>query len=110
MKPKEPTYQVVLVALALTTCYLAFLITAQVPVIYMHQFWAIITKHNASYRFIIGNKRFFVDVEVFREILNIWPKIPGQEFDETPSKEETLSFIQELGLSREMQVLGVAEM
>ncbi|GKB28603.1 hypothetical protein Tco_0868004 [Tanacetum coccineum] len=28
MKPKEPTYQVVLDALALTTCYPAFLITA----------------------------------------------------------------------------------
>ncbi|GKA18510.1 ribonuclease H-like domain-containing protein [Tanacetum coccineum] len=40
MKPKEPTYQVVLDALALTTCYPAFLITAEVPVIYMHQFWA----------------------------------------------------------------------
>nr|GEY28001.1 hypothetical protein [Tanacetum cinerariifolium] len=36
MKPKEPAYQVVLDALALTTCYLAFLITAEVPVIYMH--------------------------------------------------------------------------
>ncbi|GJW01068.1 retrovirus-related pol polyprotein from transposon TNT 1-94 [Tanacetum coccineum] len=31
MKPKEPTYQVVLDALALTTCYHAFLITAEVP-------------------------------------------------------------------------------
>nr|GEZ33119.1 hypothetical protein [Tanacetum cinerariifolium]GFB35209.1 hypothetical protein [Tanacetum cinerariifolium] len=36
MKPKESTYQVVLDALALTTCYLAFLITAEVLVIYMH--------------------------------------------------------------------------
>nr|GEX33920.1 hypothetical protein [Tanacetum cinerariifolium] len=36
MKPEEPAYQVVLDALALTTCYLAFLITAKVPVIYMH--------------------------------------------------------------------------
>ncbi|GJX13951.1 hypothetical protein Tco_0205709 [Tanacetum coccineum] len=34
MKLKEPTYQVVLDAFALTTCYLAFLITAEVPVIY----------------------------------------------------------------------------
>ncbi|GJT35371.1 retrovirus-related pol polyprotein from transposon TNT 1-94 [Tanacetum coccineum] len=51
MKPKEPTYQVVLDALALTTCYPAFLITAEVPVIYMHQFWAIVNKHKASYRF-----------------------------------------------------------
>ncbi|GJS83430.1 hypothetical protein Tco_0749971 [Tanacetum coccineum] len=33
---KEPTYQVVLDALALTTCYPAFLITADVPEIYMH--------------------------------------------------------------------------
>ncbi|GJS85030.1 hypothetical protein Tco_0751571 [Tanacetum coccineum] len=43
MKPKEPTYQVALDALALTTCYPAFLITAKVPVIYMHQFWAIVS-------------------------------------------------------------------
>ncbi|GKD24131.1 hypothetical protein Tco_1225834, partial [Tanacetum coccineum] len=56
MKPKESTYQVVLDALALTTCYLAFLITAEVPVIYMHQFWAIVNKHKASYRFKINNK------------------------------------------------------
>ncbi|GJS67288.1 hypothetical protein Tco_0681852 [Tanacetum coccineum] len=34
---KEPTYQVVLDALALTTCYPAFLITTNVPKIYMHQ-------------------------------------------------------------------------
>ncbi|GJR98414.1 hypothetical protein Tco_0270588 [Tanacetum coccineum] len=38
MKPKEPTYQVVLVFLILTTCYPAFLITADVPAIYMYQF------------------------------------------------------------------------
>ncbi|GJX77435.1 hypothetical protein Tco_0324246 [Tanacetum coccineum] len=70
LKPKEPTYQV---------------------------FWATINKHNASYRFKIDNKRFFVNVEVFREILNIYPKILGQVFDETPFEEETLSFIKELG-------------
>nr|GEX77341.1 hypothetical protein [Tanacetum cinerariifolium] len=45
MKPKEPTYQVVLDLLALTTCYPAFLITTDVPVIYMHQFWATVNKH-----------------------------------------------------------------
>ncbi|GKB66216.1 hypothetical protein Tco_0927628 [Tanacetum coccineum] len=69
MKPKEPTYQVVLDALALITCYPAFLITADVPVIYMHQFWATVNKHNASYRFKIDNKRFsvIVEIEVRRE-------------------------------------------
>ncbi|GJU50586.1 hypothetical protein Tco_1220141 [Tanacetum coccineum] len=97
MKPKEPTYQVVLDALALTTCYPAFLITGEVPVIYMHKFWATVNKHNASYRFKIDNKRFSVNVEVIREILNICPRIPGQEFDALPSEEEALSFFRELG-------------
>ncbi|GJV47028.1 hypothetical protein Tco_1437240 [Tanacetum coccineum] len=105
MKPKEPTYQVVLDAHALTTCYPAFLITAEVPVIYMHQFWATVNKHKASYRFKINNKMFFVNVEVFIEILNICPKIPGQEFDKPPSEEETLSFIRELGHSGEIKYI-----
>ncbi|GJX56602.1 hypothetical protein Tco_0286499 [Tanacetum coccineum] len=105
MKPKEPTYQVVLDALAFTTCYPAFLITAEVPVIYMHEFWATVNKHNASYRFKIDNKRFSVNVEVFREILNICLRIPGQEFDEPPSKEEALSFIRELGHSGEIKYI-----
>ncbi|GJX37018.1 hypothetical protein Tco_0250321 [Tanacetum coccineum] len=105
MKPKEPTYQVVLDALVLTTCDPAFIITAEVPVIYMHQFWATINKNNASYRFKIDNKRFSVNVEVFRDILNICLRVPGQEFDEPPSEEEALSFIHELGHSGEIKYI-----
>ncbi|GJZ89778.1 hypothetical protein Tco_0661705 [Tanacetum coccineum] len=83
MKPKEPTYQVVLDALALITCYHAFLITAE-----------------------IDNKRFYVNVEVFRDNLNICPRMQGQEFDEPPTKEEALSFIRELGHSREIKYIA----
>nr|GFA76042.1 hypothetical protein [Tanacetum cinerariifolium] len=54
---KEPTYQVVLDALALTTCYPAFFITIDGPEIYMHQFWFTINKHDSSYRFKIDKKR-----------------------------------------------------
>ncbi|GJY17617.1 hypothetical protein Tco_0389108 [Tanacetum coccineum] len=76
MTPKEPTYQVVLDILALTTCYPAFLITASVPVIYMQQFWATIKKHESSYQFNIDKKRFSIDMEVFREILLICSRLP----------------------------------
>nr|GEV91362.1 hypothetical protein [Tanacetum cinerariifolium] len=38
LKPKEETFQVVLDALALTPCYPAFVITDDVPEVYMHQF------------------------------------------------------------------------
>nr|GEU58382.1 DNA-directed DNA polymerase [Tanacetum cinerariifolium] len=68
MKLKESTYQVVLDSLALTTCYHAFLITAEVPVIYMHQFWATVNKCNALYRFKIDNKRH-KDTQVYGAIL-----------------------------------------
>ncbi|GJV60104.1 hypothetical protein Tco_1466204 [Tanacetum coccineum] len=61
MKPKEPTYQVVLDALALTTYYPAFLITDD---------------------------------------------ILGQEFDEPPFKEETLSFIRELSHSGDINYIN----
>ncbi|GJZ48725.1 hypothetical protein Tco_0602557 [Tanacetum coccineum] len=67
IKPKEPTYQVLLDVLALTTCYLVFLITTEVPVIYMHQFWATVTKHKSSYRFKIDTKKFSVNVKVFSD-------------------------------------------
>ncbi|GJX65186.1 hypothetical protein Tco_0299529, partial [Tanacetum coccineum] len=105
MKLKEPTYQVVLDALALTTCYPTFLVTAEVPVIYMHQFWATVTKYKTSYRFKIDNNMFFVNVKVFRDILNICPRIQGQVFDEPPTEDEALSFIRELGHSREIKYI-----
>ncbi|GKC88859.1 hypothetical protein Tco_1149508 [Tanacetum coccineum] len=95
---KEPTYQVVLDALALTTCYPAFLITADVPEIYMHQFWFTIDKKDStSYRFKIDKKRYIIVMEVFREILQICPRLPNQEFDALPSDEEIVYFIKELG-------------
>nr|GEU36591.1 hypothetical protein [Tanacetum cinerariifolium] len=106
MKLKELTCQVVLDALALTTCYPAFLITVKVPVIYMHQFWATINKHKASYRLKIDNKRFSINVEVFKEILNICPKVSGKAFVEPPTEEEALSFIRELGHTGEINLLG----
>nr|GEY85605.1 putative ribonuclease H-like domain-containing protein [Tanacetum cinerariifolium] len=37
LKPKEETFQVILDALALTPCYPAFVITTDVPEVYMHQ-------------------------------------------------------------------------
>ncbi|GJR27816.1 retrovirus-related pol polyprotein from transposon TNT 1-94 [Tanacetum coccineum] len=45
IKPKEATFQVVLHALALTPFYQAFLITTEVPAIYMQEFWATVSVH-----------------------------------------------------------------
>ncbi|GJZ35141.1 hypothetical protein Tco_0580958 [Tanacetum coccineum] len=68
LTPREPTFQVVLDAIALTPCYPAFLITADVP--------------------------------------EICPRVPGRDFDALPSEEDTVSFLRELGHTREINSLN----
>ncbi|GJW47855.1 hypothetical protein Tco_0079501 [Tanacetum coccineum] len=107
LKPKEETFQVVLNALALTPCYPAFLITADVPEVYMHQFWNCIYKHDDFYRFKIDKKkRFKLTLEVFRDIFQICPRVPGRDFDALPSEEDTISFLRDLGHTRVINSLN----
>ncbi|GJV81544.1 hypothetical protein Tco_1517414 [Tanacetum coccineum] len=97
---REETYQVTLDALKLYPCYPAFLINAEVPEVYMHQFWNTIQKikDTDAYRFKL-DKKFRVDTKVFRKVLQIYPRLLNQEFIEPPSEEELVTFIQELGYS-----------
>ncbi|GJX69219.1 hypothetical protein Tco_0304946 [Tanacetum coccineum] len=76
LKSKEPTLQVALDALKLTSIYRAFEITADVPKIYMQEFW-----------------------------VTICPKHPGQKFEDPPFEEEILSFIRDLGHTGEIKIL-----
>nr|GFA43730.1 hypothetical protein [Tanacetum cinerariifolium] len=67
----------------------------------MHQFWHTITKikNSSSYKLKLDKKKCTIDVEVFRDILQISPRLPNQEFVVPPSSdEEIVSFIKELGL------------
>nr|GEU50755.1 retrovirus-related Pol polyprotein from transposon TNT 1-94 [Tanacetum cinerariifolium] len=62
---KEETYQVTLDVLNLSPCYPAFQITAEVPEIYMHQFWNTIKKIGKSdgYNFKLDKKKYQVDTK-----------------------------------------------
>ncbi|GKB87360.1 hypothetical protein Tco_0959632 [Tanacetum coccineum] len=55
---REPTFQVVLDAFAPTPCY-STLITADVPEVYMHQFWDSVYKHDTFYRFKMDKRKRF---------------------------------------------------
>nr|GEU56495.1 hypothetical protein [Tanacetum cinerariifolium] len=78
LKSKESTLQVVYDVLKLTHFYKAFLVTADVPKIYMQKFWATTTVHHQSIRFKMNNKKHIVNLEYFREMLQIRPRIPNQ--------------------------------
>ncbi|GJY04380.1 hypothetical protein Tco_0370320 [Tanacetum coccineum] len=104
---REPTFQVVLDALVLTPCYSAILITADVPEVYMHQFWDSIYKHDSFYIFKIDKgKRFKLTLEVFRDIFKICPRVQGQDFDALPADEEIMSFLRDLGHTGEIHSLN----
>ncbi|GJT82995.1 hypothetical protein Tco_1057337 [Tanacetum coccineum] len=76
----------------------AFTITTKVPEIFMQQFWYTIkkVKDSESYEFLLANKKCIVDAEVFRKILDIYPRVEGEEF--TPVQDDdTLTFLTDLG-------------
>nr|GEX18006.1 hypothetical protein [Tanacetum cinerariifolium] len=77
---KESTLQVVYDALRLTPFYKAFFVTGD-----------------------MNNKKRIVNLEYFREMLHICPRIPNQTFDELSFKEKILAFLRNLGHSREIK-------
>ncbi|GJV50701.1 hypothetical protein Tco_1446442 [Tanacetum coccineum] len=62
-------------------------------------FWYTIkkVKDSESYEFILANKKCVVDAEVFRKILNICPRVEGEEFTEVQDDNDTLTFLIDLG-------------
>ncbi|GJY36820.1 hypothetical protein Tco_0422198 [Tanacetum coccineum] len=105
-KQREPTFQVILDALALMRCYSAFLITADVLEVYMHQLWDSIHKYENSYMFKMDKKKKFdLNLEIFRDIFQICPRVHGQNFDELPTDEDIMSFFKELGHAEEIKTI-----
>nr|GFB58686.1 hypothetical protein [Tanacetum cinerariifolium] len=57
------------------------------------EFWATTYVHQHSIRFKMDTRKNNVDLEAFREMLHISPKVLGQSFDELPFEEEILDFL-----------------
>nr|GEZ98090.1 hypothetical protein [Tanacetum cinerariifolium] len=99
IQSKESTLQVVYDVLRNSPFFRAFLVTADVPEIYMQEFWATVKLHHNSIRFKIDTKKSVLDLEAFKEMLHISPRIPSQSFAELPFEEEILEFLTHLGHS-----------
>ncbi|GJS17221.1 hypothetical protein Tco_0411693 [Tanacetum coccineum] len=76
LKSKEPTLQVALDALKLTPFYNAFKISADVPEIYMKELWVTVSRHHSLLHFKLNGKSHTVNVDNFRDMLKICPKLP----------------------------------
>ncbi|GJU31629.1 hypothetical protein Tco_1175218 [Tanacetum coccineum] len=96
---KEETFQVVIDLIKNSTCFKAFTISADVPEIFMQQFWYSIKKLQGtdSYKFLLANKKCTVNAKVFRIILNVCPIVEGVEFTNVPDDDIALTFLIDLG-------------
>ncbi|GJU02625.1 hypothetical protein Tco_1112963, partial [Tanacetum coccineum] len=74
MQQKKETFQVIIDVIKNSTCFKAFTITTEVPEIFMQQFWYTIKK-----------------------ILDICPRVEGEEFTEVQDDDATLTFLIDLG-------------
>ncbi|GKA67992.1 retrovirus-related pol polyprotein from transposon TNT 1-94, partial [Tanacetum coccineum] len=72
-----------------------------------HQLWDSVYKHDTFYRFKIDKrKRFKLNLEAFRDIFKICPRVQGQDINELPTDEEIVSFLRDLGHTREIHSLN----
>ncbi|GKE12003.1 hypothetical protein Tco_1415554 [Tanacetum coccineum] len=99
MPQKEETFQVVIDLTKNSSCFKAFTISADIPEIFMHQFWNTIKKVQGtdSYEFLLANKKCVVNADVFRTILDIFPRVEGVDFNDVPDNDDTLAFLIKLG-------------
>ncbi|GKE12244.1 hypothetical protein Tco_1415795 [Tanacetum coccineum] len=51
-------------------------------------------------------KRFKLNLEIFRDIFKICPRVQGQDFDALPTDEEIMSFLRDLGHTGEINSLN----
>nr|GEW85060.1 hypothetical protein [Tanacetum cinerariifolium] len=105
IQSKESTLQVVYDVLCKCPFFKVFLVTADVPEVYMQEFWATAYVHQYSIRFKMDSKKNTVDLETFRDMLHICPRVPGQSFDELPFEKEILDFLRFLGHSAQIRTL-----
>ncbi|GKC78013.1 hypothetical protein Tco_1128787 [Tanacetum coccineum] len=92
---KEETFQVVIDFVKNSTCFKAFTIFADVPKIFMQQFWYSIKKVQGtdSYEFLLANKKCIVNAEAFRKILDIYLRVEGVNFIDVPDDDIALTFL-----------------
>ncbi|GJU57606.1 hypothetical protein Tco_1235372 [Tanacetum coccineum] len=66
----------------------------------MQEFWATAIVHHQSIHLKMNNKKHIVNLEYFREMLQICPKLPDQQFEELPFEEEILTFLKDLVINK----------
>nr|GFB45250.1 hypothetical protein [Tanacetum cinerariifolium] len=75
----------------------------------MQEFWATGKLDHNSIRFKIDIRKSVLDLEAFREMLHISPRILNQPFDDLPTEEEILDFLRNSKAYKEYYACAMGE-
>nr|GFA15610.1 hypothetical protein [Tanacetum cinerariifolium] len=54
----------------------------------------------------MNNKKHIINLEIFRDMLHVYPRVPGQSFDELPVEVEILEFLRDDNIFSTIKVVS----
>ncbi|GJS61821.1 hypothetical protein Tco_0656605, partial [Tanacetum coccineum] len=103
---KNPIFQISVDILSNTNFFQAFTASANVPAIYLQQFWNTM-KYNEKtgvYSCQVDEQWFDLSADLLRKALAITPVIPAQPFELPPSGNTVIDFVNELGYPEPVEI------
>ncbi|GJS20465.1 hypothetical protein Tco_0449097 [Tanacetum coccineum] len=105
---KNPIFQISVDILSNTNFFQAFTASANVPAIYLQQFWNTM-KYNEKtgvYSCQVDEQWFDLSADLLRKALAITPVIPAQPFELPPSGTTVIDFVNELGYPEPVEIVS----
>ncbi|GKB40939.1 hypothetical protein Tco_0885881, partial [Tanacetum coccineum] len=105
---KNPIFQISVDILSNTNFFQAFTASANVPAIYLQQFWNTM-KYNEKtgvYSCQVDEQWFDLSVDLLRKALAITPVIPAHPFELPPSGNTVIDFVNELGYPEPVEIVS----
>ncbi|GJX42161.1 hypothetical protein Tco_0257151 [Tanacetum coccineum] len=104
----EVIFKVCLEVLKKQSFFNAFILSADVPVIYMQQFWYTVTQELSTQKFYfqLDNQVMEVNADLIRNALKINPRITDHPFTSPPPEKAIINFIDQLGCNKKFNVLS----
>ncbi|GJY85584.1 hypothetical protein Tco_0499610, partial [Tanacetum coccineum] len=105
---KNPIFQISVDILSNTNFFQAFTASANVPAIYLQQFWNTM-KYNEKtgvYSCQVDEQWFDLSADLLRKALAITPVNPAQPFELPPSGNTVIDFVNELGYPEPVEIVS----
>ncbi|GKB10594.1 retrovirus-related pol polyprotein from transposon TNT 1-94 [Tanacetum coccineum] len=105
---KNPIFQISVDILSNTNFFQAFTASANVPAIYLQQFWKTMSYNEKTgvYSCQVDEQCFDLSVDLLREALAITPINPTHPFELPPSGDTVTDFVNELGYPEPMEIVS----